>query len=294
VFSVGQTSKLFLGSNNLFSEKSGNKSFNDYIITTSSTAPYDERQIINYDASIIENFLDNSNDNLLVRNTLNNSVDIYRNLGRNVVKEYTVYSNNVSGFGFHGSIDNDYVFLSTLSSVEIYKRNNYDWNYYSSITTLSSIPTNIKFKNNQGIISYIDGSAQIFENDGLGNYSSVFYLSAISNASEGFGYSIAMGDYFAASNSRGSRYYQTDVAYPIAGTKASILAHAGRTDVANQTVLDSNDYNAGVGYNLAGFDLAARYYTNSNKTAAFQTANTVGNQKLYRNALVLSVSKTFN
>ena len=104
----------------------------------------------------------------------------------------------------------------------------------------------------------------------------------------------SLGDYFAASNSRGSRYYQTDVAYPIAGTKASILAHAGRTDVANQTVQDSNDYNAGVGYNLAGFDLAARYYTNSNKTAAFQTANTVGNQKLYRNALVLSVSKTFN
>ena len=104
----------------------------------------------------------------------------------------------------------------------------------------------------------------------------------------------SLGDYFAASNSRGSRYYQADVAYPVAGTKASILAHAGRTDVANQTVLDSNDYNAGVGYNLAGFDLAARYYTNSNKTAAFQTANTVGNQKLYRNALVLSVSKTFN
>ena len=109
-----------------------------------------------------------------------------------------------------------------------------------------------------------------------------------------FKVSQSLGDYFAASNSRGSRYYQADVAYPIAGTKASILAHAGRTDVANQTVLDSNDYNAGVGYNLAGFDLAARYYTNSNKTAAFQTANTVGNQKLYRNALVLSVSKTFN
>jgi uncharacterized protein (TIGR02001 family) len=104
----------------------------------------------------------------------------------------------------------------------------------------------------------------------------------------------SLGDYFAASNSRGSRYYQADVAYPIAGTKASILAHAGRTDVANQTILDSNDYNAGIGYNLAGFDLAAKYYTNSNKTAAFQTANTVGNQKLYRNALVLSVSKTFN
>lgn len=197
VFALGQSTKLFLGSNNLFAEKTGNTSFNNYILTTSNVAPYDERQTINYDASIIENFLDISNDNLLVRNTVNNSVDIYRNLGRNVVKEYTVYSNNVSGFGFHGSIDNDYVFLSTLSSVEIYKRNNYDWNYYSSITALSSIPTNIKFKNNQGIISYIDGSAEIFESDSLGNYNSVFYLSGISNASEGFGSSIAIGDYFA-------------------------------------------------------------------------------------------------
>lgn len=202
VFSVGQTSKLFLGSNNIFSELAGNKSFSDYILTTSLDAPYDFRQTIVYSLSSIENFLDVSSNNLLVRNTVNNSVDIYRNLGRQIVKEYTVYSTNVSGFGMHGSLDNDYLYLSTLSSVEIYKRNNYDWNYNSSLTGLSSIPTNIKFKNNRGIISYIDGSAQIFErSSSSSSYTSVFYVSGISNATEGFGYSIAIGDYFAAISS---------------------------------------------------------------------------------------------
>jgi len=201
VFSTGQTTKLFLGSNNIFSEVAGNKSFSDYILTTSLDAPYDLRQTVVYDLSSVENFLDNSNDNLLVRNTVNNSVDIYRNLGRNVIKEYTVYSNNVSGFGMHGSIDNDYLYLSTLSSVEIYKRTNYNWNHANTLTGLSSIPTNIRFKNNKGIISYIDGSAQIFESTDFTNYTSVFYLSGISNAAERFGYGIAVGDYFAAISS---------------------------------------------------------------------------------------------
>jgi len=201
VFSVGQTTKLFIGSNNIFSEVAGNKSFSNYILTTSLNSPYDLRKTIVYDLSAVENFLDNSNNNLLVRNTVNNSIDIYRNLGRNVIKEYTVYSNNVSGFGMRGCIDNDYLYLSTLSSVEIYKRTNYDWNYENRLTGLSSIPTNIKFKNNKGIISYIDGSAQIFESTNFTNYTSVFYLSGISNASEQFGYAIAVGDYFAAISS---------------------------------------------------------------------------------------------
>ena len=103
----------------------------------------------------------------------------------------------------------------------------------------------------------------------------------------------SLGDYFATSNSRGTRYYQADVAYPITGTKASVLAHAGKTDIANNTTLDYNDYNFGLGYNIAGFDVSAKYYTNSNKTSAFQTANTLNGQKLYKNAAVLSVSKTF-
>ena len=103
----------------------------------------------------------------------------------------------------------------------------------------------------------------------------------------------SLGDYFATSNSKGTRYYQADVTYPIAGTKASVLAHAGKTDIANNTTLDYTDYNFGVGYNIAGFDVTAKYYTNSNKTTTFETANTLNGQKLYKNAAVLSVSKTF-
>ena len=103
----------------------------------------------------------------------------------------------------------------------------------------------------------------------------------------------SLGDYFATSNSKGTKYYQADVTYPIAGTKASVLAHAGKTDIANNTTLDYTDYNFGVGYNIAGFDVSAKYYTNSNKTTTFQTANTLNGQKLYKNAAVLSVSKTF-
>ena len=103
----------------------------------------------------------------------------------------------------------------------------------------------------------------------------------------------SLGDYFATSNSRSTKYYQADVTYPITGTKASVLAHAGKTDIANNTTLDYTDYNFGVGYNIAGFDVSAKYYTNSNKTTTFQTANTLNGQKLYKNAAVLSVSKTF-
>ena len=103
----------------------------------------------------------------------------------------------------------------------------------------------------------------------------------------------SLGDYFATSNSRGTRYYQADVTYPITGTKASVLAHAGKTDIANNTTLDYTDYNFGLGYNIAGFDVTAKYYTNSNKTTTFETANTLNGQKLYKNAAVLSVSKTF-
>ena len=103
----------------------------------------------------------------------------------------------------------------------------------------------------------------------------------------------SLGDYFATSNSKGTKYYQADVTYPIAGTKASVLAHAGKTDIANNTTLDYTDYNFGVGYNIAGFDVTAKYYTNSNKTTTFETANTLNGQKLYKNAAVLSVSKTF-
>jgi uncharacterized protein (TIGR02001 family) len=99
--------------------------------------------------------------------------------------------------------------------------------------------------------------------------------------------------YFGTANAQGTAYYQADVNYPIAGSKISLLAHAGKTNVANSSTLDYNDYNFGVGYDLQGWNLAAKYYTNGDKTSTFNTANTVNGQKLYRNAAVLSVAKSF-
>jgi uncharacterized protein (TIGR02001 family) len=107
-------------------------------------------------------------------------------------------------------------------------------------------------------------------------------------------YSQTLGNgYFGAANAKGTQYYEANVAYPIPGSKISLLAHAGKTNVANSSSLDYSDYNFGVGYNLQGWDLAAKYYTNGDKTTAFNTANTVNGQKLYRNAAVVSVSKSF-
>jgi uncharacterized protein (TIGR02001 family) len=99
--------------------------------------------------------------------------------------------------------------------------------------------------------------------------------------------------YFGTANAKGTEYYQADFAYPIGATKVALLAHAGRTYVANSSSLNYSDYNVGVGYDLQGWAIAAKYYTNGDKSSAFNTANTVNGQKLYRNAAVVSVSKAF-
>jgi len=110
-------------------------------------------------------------------------------------------------------------------------------------------------------------------------------------------YSQTLGNgYFGTANARGTQYYQADVAYPLTAlglSKASFLAHAGHTNVANSSNLDYNDYNVGLGYDLDGWNIAAKYYTNSAMTSTFTNANTVSGQKLYKNAGVLSVSKSF-
>jgi len=110
-------------------------------------------------------------------------------------------------------------------------------------------------------------------------------------------YSRTIGNgYFGTINAQGTQYYQADVAYPLPVKgleKVSFLAHAGHTNVANSTTLDYSDYNVGLGYDLAGWQLAAKYYTNTSMTSTFQTANTASGQKLYKNAGVFSVTKSF-
>jgi uncharacterized protein (TIGR02001 family) len=106
-------------------------------------------------------------------------------------------------------------------------------------------------------------------------------------------YSRTLGNgYFGTTNARGTGYYEANVAYPVT-QKISLLAHAGHTNVANSTNLDYTDYNFGVGYDLEGWNIAAKYYTNTAETSSFKTANTINGQKLYKNAAVVSVSKSF-
>jgi predicted phage gp36 major capsid-like protein len=52
--------------------------------------------------------------------------------------------------------------------------------------------------------------------------------------------------------------------------------------------------NVGLGYTLPkDWSVNAKYYTNSSMTSTFQNANNVNGQKLYKNAFVASLTKTF-
>jgi uncharacterized protein (TIGR02001 family) len=109
-------------------------------------------------------------------------------------------------------------------------------------------------------------------------------------------YSRTLGNgYFGAVNAQGTQYYQLDARVPtVVVKKLSVVAHAGKTNVANSTTLDYNDYNAGLAYAFPqGWEGKAVYYTNSGMNSAFQTANTVSGQKNYKNAFVVSVAKSF-
>ena len=105
-------------------------------------------------------------------------------------------------------------------------------------------------------------------------------------------YSHALSDYFGTANSKNSFYVQADAAIPLA-RNLQLVAHIGHTNVANSSSLDYTDYNVGLGYDLKGWNLAAKYYINDNKTSTFMTANTINGQKLYKDAVVVSVAKSF-
>ena len=110
-------------------------------------------------------------------------------------------------------------------------------------------------------------------------------------------YSQTLGyGYFGAVNAQGTKYYQADARVPVGFVKnLSVVAHAGHTNVANSNAYDYSDYNAGFAYALPqAWDLGVKYYTNTSLTAAAQSANTVSGQKLYKNAVVASLTKTFN
>jgi len=103
----------------------------------------------------------------------------------------------------------------------------------------------------------------------------------------------SLSNYFGTANSKNSNYYSLDLAQPVVG-KLSAVAHVGRTDVNNNSQLNYTDWNAGVAYDLQGWVFSGKYYTNSNRGNNFTSANTVNGQRLYKDAFVVGVTKSFN
>ena len=75
--------------------------------------------------------------------------------------------------------------------------------------------------------------------------------------------------------------------------KLTADAHIGRTNVANSNTADVTDYKVGATYNLTGWKIGAHYYTNAGLGSAVRVADTVDNRQLYKNAVVVSASKSF-
>jgi len=112
-------------------------------------------------------------------------------------------------------------------------------------------------------------------------------------------YSQSLSNYFGINNSVGSTYMQADVKQSLGLVSSSLkdlsfVAHYGQTRIANNSNFGYNDINAGVSYALAkGLDVGVRYYTNTSSSNALGLAFINGSQ-LYKDAVVVSITKTFN
>jgi uncharacterized protein (TIGR02001 family) len=105
-------------------------------------------------------------------------------------------------------------------------------------------------------------------------------------------YSQSVTNYFGVADSKNSSYAQLDAALPVV-EKLSAVAHYGRTSVNNNTALNYTDYNVGAAYDITGWVVAAKYHSNTNAGTSFETANTINGQKLYKDTVVVSLSRNF-
>ena len=105
-------------------------------------------------------------------------------------------------------------------------------------------------------------------------------------------YNRALSNYFGTTNSVGTQYTQLDASVPVID-KVSFLAHAGRTNVANNSQLSYNDFNTGLAYDLNSWIISAKYYWNTSLPTGFAAFNTVNGQGLTNSTAVVAVTKTF-
>lgn len=102
----------------------------------------------------------------------------------------------------------------------------------------------------------------------------------------------SLNDYFGITNSKGSTYVNFDYVRPV-NKELSVVAHVGHTSVEKHHGFNYTDWNVGLAYDLNGWVVSGKYYTNTNETAAFKTANTLYGQKLYKDTVVFAVAKNF-
>ncbi len=113
--------------------------------------------------------------------------------------------------------------------------------------------------------------------------------------------SYATTDYFGLrvngdQRTRGTTYSELNYSREIA-PKLTLNAHVGYTDLKNDKNLSYTDYKLGVSYDVQGFALGANWVGADMKNAA-KALNEIVNvrgetKKLYKDAVVLSIGKTF-
>ena len=138
--------------------------------------------------------------------------------------------------------------------------------------------------------SYTDTYYKAYEPKNLNYTTSEVYT----NASYGpltLGARYAFTTYFGIARSAGTKYVSADFSQPIG--PVTLIAHAAHTFVPEKNY-DYNDLNAGVAFNLPkNFSIQALYYVNTDLGKAMMDYNTVNGNKLYSNAVVLSLKKSF-
>lgn len=102
----------------------------------------------------------------------------------------------------------------------------------------------------------------------------------------------SIGDYFGLANSSGTRYLEANVNYPMV-KNMTLDAHVGRTMYANHSNLDYTDYRVGGTVQVAGLGVGLHYVGNTQYGSGAKAANTLNGMQLYKEAVVVSVSKSF-
>ena len=105
-----------------------------------------------------------------------------------------------------------------------------------------------------------------------------------------FKYYRSITNEFAVPGTVGTQYFNLDNYIPI--SDATLVSHVGRT-VSPATGMSYTDWRTGPTININGVDVAVTYYWNSGLSNTFKLANTVDAHQLYRNAVVLSIGKSF-